>query len=85
MKHAQIQVLTLHRGSIQAYCLSAQEIAEISDLYQNFGREKILLNATKKKIVPAIAALMVKLEIDKSFWESITIKYRREIFRLLNV
>ena len=60
------------------YCkLSLEEKDTIIDLYKGDDQQSIYEFAKKKKILPFVAVLLSRLELDKAFWDDIAIKYRK--------
>ncbi|MDP3386734.1 MAG: nucleotidyltransferase family protein [Eubacteriales bacterium] len=75
---------TLYRSAFKHIPLSLDEITDISTLYNDIGRDKVFSCATRKKILPAISALMVKLEIEESYWKPYTLQFRERNLRILD-
>lgn len=67
---------TLYRAAFKHIPLTEQEIEVIERLYREDGRDLVNQQIKRKKIVPAAAALFVKLGLDKNYWEPIVRKYR---------
>lgn len=60
------------------YCeLSLKEKGTIVDLYKIDGQQSIFKYAKKKKILPFVAVLLSRLELDKVFWDEIAIEYQK--------
>lgn len=84
----------IYRAAYQHTELSENQIKEIKYLYKRDGREAISEAAKTKKLMPAIAYLMCKLEIDVEYWRPIVEFYRTrnekvivcldEMYRLLS-
>ncbi|PKP62117.1 hypothetical protein CVT91_00595 [Candidatus Atribacteria bacterium HGW-Atribacteria-1] len=60
------------------YCeLSPEDKDNIIDLYKEDGQQSIYESAKKKKILPFVAVLLSRLEIDKAFWVDVAAEYRK--------
>lgn len=66
----------LYRAAFKRISLTANEIEEIKMLYRDEGREKIQAHAAKKKIIPAVAYLLVKIGVDIEYWKQISDSFR---------
>lgn len=62
---------TLYRAAFKLIPLSDYEVDSIHALYKTEGREAIFSKAKMKKIIPGVAKLLVKLDIDKDYWQPI--------------
>lgn len=58
----------LYRAAFTHKPLSAERIELIKTIYAENGREQIYEAAKKRKVLPGIANLMSKLDLDRVFW-----------------
>ncbi|NBK98441.1 MAG: hypothetical protein EOM50_10535 [Erysipelotrichia bacterium] len=73
----------LYRAAFKHISLNLNEIDIILALYENVGRENILSVAKKKKILPAIASLMVRLKIEEEYWNKYIVQFRARNQKIL--
>lgn len=59
----------IYRAAYSHHELDAAQAETIKKIYENNGREAIFAAAKKKKLIPAVAALLCQLELDKDFWQ----------------
>ena len=58
----------LYRAAFTHKPLSDERISKIKEIYEANGKEQIFEAAKKRKVLPGIANLMCKLELDREFW-----------------
>lgn len=67
---------SIYRQAYKIGEIPKEEEKIIKKIYVTEGRESIYEAARTKKLVPAVARLMCKLNLDQDFWKPITDNYR---------
>ena len=83
----------IYRTAYKHGTIAPETAQSIIQTYETEGRNKIYAAAKKKKLIPAIANLCIKLELDQEYWTPIVEMYRErnrkvvlcldEMYRLL--
>ena len=73
----------LYRAAFKLIPLTQEEITDIRALYAKEGRENVYAHAKKKKIIPGIAYLLTKLDLDADYWKHISDSFRERNERVI--
>ncbi len=74
----------LYNASMKDVELTEEEINKIVLLYHSEGKDEICKNVTKKKVIPFVASLLSKLNLDPEFWKEKLDFYRQRNERIIN-
>ena len=84
----------IYRAAYSHMPLNETQVDAIKGIYSCYGRDVIIEAVKKKKLIPAVAALMCRLDIEADFWRSYVeyydqrnrqvIKCLDEMYRLLS-
>ena len=74
----------IYRAAYSHCPLGEVEESKIRRIYEEDGKDAILAAAKKKKLIPAVAVLMCKLDLDKAFWQEYVDYYLQRNIRVVD-